>query len=356
MSEIEPMEYWARSFMFTFKKLASELGNEVRIKIARPPIIDTFYWRVIIRGYPAPTWNFRWCVKLLKTNPTTTTIGSLTNNYIITGVRELESTERAKLVRQKYGGCALGASKCLAYYFLKFNDKRNKKMAPLRDWVNADIWEFLRSVNDVDISNLLYLYGCEEARYGCWHCTLAIVQWGLQVLDERYLYWDVTRLLYRRISDIPELRLKKTTGYSRLGALNACARSILLHLMKITEQVSGVKLYGLDESYYRSSSLREILYELDPPEAEKIITEADPRLDTRKRVPISDIRNISNYRSIIPHISSLLDTTTSNDKSRIIAIRKGFDPVAILLAELLKAARCAETVYKQPSQLSKTVE
>jgi DNA sulfur modification protein DndC len=338
MSEIEPMEYWARDFMWTFQRLASELGNHVEIKIARPPIVDTFYWRAIIRGYPAPTRNFRWCVKLLKTDPTTKAIGLIPDDYVITGVRELESRERAKLVRQKYGGCPLGPSKCLAYYFLKFNEGRSKKIAPLRDWTNADVWEFLRSVKDVDISDLLYLYGCEEARYGCWHCTLASVQWGLQVLDKRYLYWDAVRLLYRRISDILELRFKKSKGYSKLGALNACARSILLHLINIAERVSGVRLYGLDESYFGGYSLREILYELDPIEAEKVITEADPRLDPQRRVPISDIRNIAKHRSIIPRICGLLEYTSANDKARRIAIQKGLDPVTTLLAELSKAA------------------
>jgi DNA sulfur modification protein DndC len=341
LSEIEPMEYWARAFMQIFKRLASDFGNDVEIKIDRPPIIDTFYWRVIIRGYPAPTWNFRWCVKLLKTNPTSKTIGGLVNNYVLTGVRETESHERAKNVRQKYGGCPLGPSKCLAYYFLKFNDGQTKKIAPLRDWTNADVWEFLRSVKDVDISDLLYLYGCEEARYGCWHCTLATVQWGLHVLDERYLYWDAVRLLYRRISDIPSLRFRKTTGYSRLGALNACARSILLYLMRSSEQLSGVKLYGLDESCYRGYSLREILYEIDASEVENIITEADPKLDPGRRVPISDIRNISKYRNVIPKICKRLESASVNDKSRRIAIRKGLDPVTSLLAELLNEVRCS---------------
>lgn len=340
LSEIEPMEYWARNFMRIFAKLVTELGNYVEIKIARPPIIDTFYWRVIIRGYPAPTWNFRWCVKLLKTDPTSKAIGDIVNNYVLTGVREMESPERAKMVRQKYGGCPLGPSKCLAYYFLKFNDGQNKKMAPLRDWANADIWEFLRSVRDIDISDLLYLYGCEEARYGCWHCTLATVQWGLHVLDEKYLYWDATRLLYRRISDIPSLRFRKNTGYSKLGALNACARSILLHLMMFAERLSGVKLYGLDESSYRGYSLREILYELNASEAENIIMEADPKLDPKRRIPIADIRNIGKYRKIIPQICKQLEFTSLNDKSRRIAIRKGLDPIADLLTEISKAAGC----------------
>jgi DNA sulfur modification protein DndC len=340
MSEIEPMESWARDFMLTFKKFASEIGNYVNIEIARPPITDTFYWRALIRGYPAPTRNFRWCVNVLKTNPTTKIVNTLPKGYVMTGVRESESSARANLVRQNYGGCPLGPSKCLAYYFLKVNNGQHKKISPLRDWSTSDIWEFLRSVNDVDISDLLYLYGCEEARYGCWHCTLATVQWGLHFLDERYLYWDAARLLYRRISDIAELRLRKETGYSRLGALNPCARSLLLHLIKITEQISGTRLYGLDESYYKKFSLREILYYLDPPEVEDIITEVDPRLDPRRRVPIWDIRQISKYKTIIPDICNKLKLNSLNDKTRKMAIRRGFDPIVPLLDKLSEYADC----------------
>ena len=70
LSEIDLMEKWARKFMKDFKVIMEELGNTVTLKVVTPPPIDTFYWRALVRGYPAPSRSFRWCVKLLKMQPT----------------------------------------------------------------------------------------------------------------------------------------------------------------------------------------------------------------------------------------------------------------------------------------------
>jgi len=325
LSEINPMELWAREFMYRFKQEAESMGNKVNINIVKPSIIDSFYWRVFIRGYPAPSFSFRWCVELLKIKPAST-IGD--GNLFLVGLRENESTARVSLVRKKYGSCSAGAGKCLAYYFSTYT---KNKVAPLRDWSNTDVWEFLRNVNDIDISPLLYLYGCEEARYGCWHCTLTKVQWGLHVLDERYLYWDALRLLYRKISDMPELRLRKNKGYSKLGALNACARALLLRLLRVTEEISGIKAYGLDELNYKGYTLRTILYELDVKEADRLIDEIDPNIDDKRKVSIKDIRDLSMYSNEINNICDKLIDITKTEKSQILARKRNIDPITILL-------------------------
>jgi DNA sulfur modification protein DndC len=335
LSEIDMMEKWARKFMRDFRRKMSELGNHTTLKVAVPKAIDTFYWRTIIRGYPAMTRNFRWCVKLLKMQPTMNSISDMGPQTIMTGLREFESRERAKLVKQKFGGCPLGPSKCLAYYFLAKDDGRDRKVAPLRDWPNSDIWEFMRKVEDYDISDLLYLYGCDEARYGCWHCTLARVQWGLHALKKEYLYFDALRLLYRRISDLPNLRFKKNSGYSKLGALDATGRSMLLHLMQIAEAKSGIRIYGLDEVTINGYSLRRIFYDLQPREAQRLISQADPDLNPTRAVGITELRDISKHASKVQVAARKIAKTTMKDKSRVLALEKGFDPTKELLDELL---------------------
>ncbi len=296
LSEIDMMEKWARKFMRDFRRKMSELGNHTTLKVAVPKAIDTF---------------------------------------LMTGLREFESRERARLVKQKFGGCPLGPSKCLAYYFLAKDDGRDRKVAPLRDWPNSDIWEFMRKVEDYDISDLLYLYGCDEARYGCWHCTLARVQWGLHALKKEYLYFDALRLLYRRISDLPNLRFKKNSGYSKLGALDATGRSMLLHLMQIAEAKSGIRIYGLDEVTINGYSLRRIFYDLQPREAQRLISQADPDLNPTRAVGITELRDISKHASKVQVAARKIAKTTMKDKSRVLALEKGFDPTKELLDELL---------------------
>lgn len=335
LSEIEMMEKWARKFMRDFRTKMSAMGNTVKIKVAVPPAIDTFYWRALVRGYPAPSRNFRWCVKLLKMEPTKNTISDLDTNLIMTGLREFESKERMKLVRQRYGGCPLGPSKCLAYYFLAEGGTDSNKIVPIRDWSNADVWEFLRKVEDFNLSDLLYLYGCDEARYGCWHCTLARVQWGLHALEKEYLYYDALRLLYRRISDDRLLRIKKKTGYSKLGALNAAGRSMLLHLTNITEKTSGIPIYGLDEAKVDGVSLRRLLFELDGRKARKAVRLADPKLDPKRYVSLADMRDIRKYKRRVRGAIRRIEKLTLEDKSRILSKERGFDPTNELLGELL---------------------
>jgi DNA sulfur modification protein DndC len=335
LSEIDMMEKWAKKFMRDYKSRMGELGNEVTIKIAVPPAIDTFFWRAVVRGYPAPSRNFRWCVKLLKMQPTKNTISDLGPNVVMTGLREFESKERMKLVRQRYGGCPLGPSKCLAYYFLAQDEGDSKKVVPIRDWSNGDVWEFMRKVEDFDISDLLYLYGCDEARYGCWHCTLAKVQWGLHALEKEYLYYDALRLLYRRISDEPSLRMRKKGGYSKLGALNAAGRSMLLHLMNITEEKSKIPIYGLDEAKVDGVSLRSLFFEVDGRKARKLIRLADPKLNPKRAVSLAAVRDIRRYERKVRGAIRRIESVTTNDKTRVLALEKGFDPTKELLDALL---------------------
>jgi DNA sulfur modification protein DndC len=334
LSEIDMMEKWARKFMRDFKAKMAELGNSVTIKVVVPPSIDTFYWRAIVRGYPAPSRNFRWCVKLLKMQPTKKGIANLGDNLMMTGLREFESKERVKLVRQRYGSCPLGPSKCLAYYFLARDDGTNHKIVPIRDWSSADVWEVLRSTEDFDIADLLYLYGCDEARYGCWHCTLARVQWGLHALEKEYLYYDALRLLYRRISDEHSLRMRKKGGYSKLGALNGAGRSMLLHLINITEEKSKIPIYGLDEAKVNGVSLRKLFFVVDGRNARKAVRLADPKLNPKRYVSLADVRNIRKYGKRVKTAIKHIEKATKHDKTRTLALEKGFDPTKELLDAL----------------------
>lgn len=335
LSEINPMEEWAKKFMADFVDKATKLGNKVAIRIVTPPAVDTFYWRVIVRGYPAMSFNFRWCVKLLKIKPTSNNISSLSDDSLMfTGLRETESVARGRAMQKKYGGCAMGASKCLAYYFLVQDDNKRTRSAPMRDWSTADVWEFMRNAKEFDINDLLYLYGCDEARYGCWHCTLAKVQWGLHTLNRQYLYLDALRILYRKISDLPEMRLKKKTGYSRLGPLNAAARSLFLHLMEIAETKSGIALYGMNEAQAKGHTLREIFYNLNANSAMKVILDTDVELNPKRRVHISELRNLQMHKKLLLKAIPKIQKSYQNDKSYLLAVNAGFNPADELLAEL----------------------
>jgi len=342
LGEIPPMELWARKFMKQVEHLFDELGYSVKTIITSPPLIDTFYWRVVIRGYPAPSYNFRWCVKLLKRDPTHRILQKSASfnekkTILLTGLRENESTDRIKSVRQRYGGCSSGAGKCLAYFLSVESFNHIEKVAPLRNWEDIDIWSFLSLDSTFDISDLLELYSCEGARYGCWHCTLVKVQWGLHSLNnDKYLYLDAARLIYRKISDIPSLRKRKKTGYSKFGALNVAGRAIMFRLFEAVEKISGIKLYGLDEAKTRSNlSLRELFYQLPIEQAEEIINLEDHKINPKRYIRFSEIKtpneeNISIIRKALKRVEKM----TRNEKSRQLIVKKGVDAVEEIIQYL----------------------
>jgi len=316
LGEINPMEFFTRNFMEYMSRNFKQLGHEVKTVITTPPARDTFYWRLIIRGYPAPTFNFRWCVNLLKLKPTTRSLEEIShckNNtpILIVGLREDESTTRQKSMNFRYGSCNLAPGKCHAYYFSNEIVNGMKKLAPLRNWSNTDVWSFLRSsIKEFNLNYLLFLYGCEEARYGCWHCTLIKTQWGLKVLPKQYQYLDAVRILYRKISDIPSFRMRKMKGYSKRGALNATARSVLLHLLLDVERIAGLKFYGLDEAKtLKGFSLREVFYELEPEESMQVIRQEDPYVDPRRLIHISNLRDLSIHKLKVEWLIKKLQKT-----------------------------------------------
>ncbi|MGC9107202.1 MAG: phosphoadenosine phosphosulfate reductase family protein, partial [Infirmifilum sp.] len=284
------MEMWARYFMDQFEEKMKSLGIPVRRIVAAPSPLDTWYWRVYVRGYPASTFNFRWCVDLLKVEPTMRALKELREYILVVGSRDEESAARAKSMQVRFGKCMREGS-CLGAYFTVNNDI--PKIAPIRFWSLEDVWRFLNAERDFKVEPLRMLYlfnGNLGVRYGCWHCTLVKRQWG-NYLKDHYLYVEAVRVIYRAVSDMKELRIPKEGGYSRLGPLNALGRSIIFNTVKVAEELAGSKVfYGLDVEVRhrdRRLTLRDLFYYEDPQVADDIISSLDP---TERRVPILSLR------------------------------------------------------------------
>ena len=344
LDEILPMELWARNFMKQSQNIFGELGYETELLITKPSLINTFYWRVLIRGYPAPTYNFRWCVKLLKRDPTRKSLQELFSRFnqkkviLLTGLRETESIDRKRNITRRFGSYSTGKRKYLAYFFSKEDFKGIKKVAPLRCWQTMDVWALISLDSPFDVSDLLKLYTCEGARYGCWHCTVARVQWGLHTLkDCHYLYFDAARLIYRKVSDIPWLRKRKRKGYSKLGALNTAGRAIMFRLFKALERLSGRRLYGLDESRVHSgTSLREVLFHSSAEDIERVISLEDKNLDPKRRVNFSEIMYPKKRcKDLIVKSLKEVERRSRNEKSRKLILARGFDAVKEIIEDIL---------------------
>jgi len=295
LSEIPEMRLWTKSFMEGYVGRLRSLGVRASFMVVTPKPSETFYWRVFVRGYSAPTFNFRWCVYLLKRRPASEI--SSVDAVLLLGHRDEESSARAKSLKDRLGFCPLSAGRCSSYYLQVEGNSR--KVYPIREWVEEEVWDYLESRKGefcLDELFRLYGYGVVKARYGCWHCTLVKQQFGNIVLGNGNLYLEAFRLMYRWVSDLPEMRVRKNLGYSKLGHLTAPARSFLLHALKATEELSKIRLYGLDESVIQGRTLRQILYELPEDESDRIISEEE-NLNNGNHQRIYSIRDLRNLKA-----------------------------------------------------------
>jgi DNA sulfur modification protein DndC len=104
-----------------------------------------------------------------------------------------------------------------------------------------------------------------------------------------YGYVEALRLIYKAVSDIKDLRVPKTGGYSKLGPLTPLARSIVYNLVPIVEEKSGHRFYGLDETYIGDATLREIFYIMPEEKADRVVRSVD---DTNRWIGMRHLRNI----------------------------------------------------------------
>jgi DNA sulfur modification protein DndC len=323
LSELDLLENYARSFMSKICELIKETGNECEVLITRPE--HNFYWRVIVAGYPAPNFMFRWCVNHLKVIPNKTALNLISKKngriVLLTGHREDESSARAKIIKRD-SVCPLGEMSCNSSFFLKVDIQNTVKVMPIKNWTLDDVWNYLELVKEVYGLDMLFeIYGGNKvARYGCWHCTLVKIQKNIYNLAQDYLYLEGGRILYRIISDMPEMRMTKNWGRTTLGPLNELGRAVMLKAFPIIEKLSGKRLYGLDEEYIGDYSLREIFYQLNAEKANELIKISAKNLKNKdsRVIEINKIREAKIGSKLKDNIMKLAH---NYEAYRILAIR-----------------------------------
>lgn len=296
LSEIPAMRDWTMEFMRWYTRRLGGMGIRASYTVYVPEPTDTFYWRVLVRGYPAPTFSFRWCVKLLKRKPAKRLAGA-EDSILLLGHRDDESSARARALRRRLALCPLSAGRCASYYLQ--TEGRAKKLYPIRDLSEEDIWRYLRSKrSEIALEELFELYGhgAVKARYGCWHCTLVKLQIGHYLLGKGYMYLEALRLIYKWLSDVPELRARKEKGYSRLGHLKPIARAVLLHAFEVAEKLSGLRFYGLDDAKVGGYSLREIFYTLEEGEADRVVHAFERKAEAESHGRLSSVAELRHPR------------------------------------------------------------
>jgi DNA sulfur modification protein DndC len=72
----------------------------IRVSRAAPNLKDSYFVKVIGKGYPPPTNKFRWCTDRLRINPVKRLLASMSEDRstVLLGIRRGESPERDKTI------------------------------------------------------------------------------------------------------------------------------------------------------------------------------------------------------------------------------------------------------------------
>jgi len=356
LGEIPSIHKWAILTARSAQRELESLALNAELIVTKPKIVDTYYWRTIFRGYPAPNFKFRWCPNLLKIEPTKRALRELARRHgrliLLTGLRSDESPARSKAIKSRALGCSLsfGGPNCLGNFILRTDFENTVKFAPMTDIREDEVWYTLKDLkkppwrDSIEYEFLLINYlmllsdGIDEApnckvRFGCWFCTVSIKHCGLRAAIEasRIISSSIpkfkqltpsprdlellakARELLKLISDTKILREPKQSGYSKLGPLKPLARAMAFQILQKVDRITeGRILYGLSERIeFNGSSyqFRELLFELDSEESLYIIQQ----LDDNPRTKQFDIEYARDQDKVLSDVKKLQNEASSVD-------------------------------------------
>jgi DNA sulfur modification protein DndC len=249
--EIPPMARHAEGMLAHAEALAEAEGLPLQVRHLRPPPDQTFWVLVLGKGYPVPSFRFRWCTDRLKVRPMRRAAEQGDPNAVmLVGVREGESAVRDGRLRQ-----ACGRGECGPAAVGKAGPF--PAVSPIREWRSCDVWDFLvfRAPQwGWPTAGLWRLYGEDEAvRYGCWLCPLVRQDRALPAAmvaaedGEREVLRALAAFRERLlgISRDPGSRLPRPDG--RPGRLRREVRELLLAELRDLEGRTGLSLVSREE-------------------------------------------------------------------------------------------------------------
>ena len=251
--EIPIIASFVKDSMRGIQQQAEDTDIPITCHLARPPISDRFFVRVIGRGYPPPTNKFRWCTDKLRIRPIHEVMRKLGGNHnvVVLGVREDESEERSRTLSRN--------ATQEPFYFRQSKSESRMLFCPIVDFDVTDVWEGLHALNRpaaIDVHQLVSLYKqasgecpiirdpkgspCGKGRFGCWTCTVVRKDRAVQSLVNEG-YTQLEPLLDFRnwlisIRDQTEHRCTvRRNGTSGLGPFRLKSRKIILEKLLVAQ-------------------------------------------------------------------------------------------------------------------------
>ncbi|MDA8055861.1 MAG: phosphoadenosine phosphosulfate reductase family protein [Thermoplasmatales archaeon] len=241
MMEIPQMSMVAYSFL-----KAIEDRYPAKVRIVYPEVEDTYWVRMIGRGYPPPGPRFRWCTPKIKIKPSRKLHAD--NGLFITGLRMGESQQRD--IRLKSSCLNGGANECGSDVWV--NQSGIDVAAPIIHWTAEEVWYFLmmpgrKAIPETQL--VVDLYGNTAMRFGCWMCTVVMKDKTMMALtksgDEKVQKLLEFREWIVEESKKPENRYFRKDG--RKGRLKKDYRKGILDRVQHLQNTIGISLISSEE-------------------------------------------------------------------------------------------------------------
>ncbi len=289
------------------REFSADNNLPLHTEIVRPNVDQTYWAKLIGRGYPPPTRWFRWCTSNMKIKPSRGAIESIVREFgsvvLILGSRKAESSNRSRsMAGRTTNSRGMNPHHEIPNAFV---------LAPISDWSTDDVWEYLFENNpppwNYAHDEMLGLYrqasggecpvvmdlntpSCGGSRFGCWTCTVVKLDKSMEGFVETGEEWMLPLNNFRNwlkdIREDPDWRQKrKRSGEIGLGPFTPKARTaILTHLLEIEKEV-GIILIRDEEILYIQDECRAIAFGAVVPGRRSVTPRKD--LETAMTCPAS---------------------------------------------------------------------
>lgn len=255
----------ARQALGDLELEAERYALPITTRVLCPPIHESYWVKVIGRGYPPPTDKFRWCTDLLRINPVTRFLESqdAESATVILGVRESESATRS---------LTLAENRTQDRFWRRQRGKHDRLLfMPILDYSLLDVWrvnlmlDLPRSLRADKVADLYANASgecptvrdvegapCGKARFGCWTCTVAKNGTTLKNLiasghENLKPLLDFRLWLERHRNDPRFRRARRRNGMPGPGPMTLPWRRLALQKLLQTEKRSKLSLVSKDE-------------------------------------------------------------------------------------------------------------
>jgi DNA sulfur modification protein DndC len=236
----------------------------ILVRRAAPNLEDSYFVKVIGKGYPPPTNKFRWCTDRLRINPVKRLLASMCENRstVLLGIRRGESPERDKTISKHATAHE---------HLFEHADGNSIIYAPIIDYTVDQVWDTLYFNSIPESLNADALWGlyegaggecpivrdpkgapCGKGRFGCWTCTVVRKDRAVRNLI-RQGYGELEPLLGFRdwlieVRDSPAYRCRqRRNGAPGPGPFTLAARREILSRLFVAQEQSKLPLIAEEE-------------------------------------------------------------------------------------------------------------